>query len=99
MIDFNKWEINTFRDYGGANGNKICMMNNKIPYMVKFINPKTDNPSVNTCVSEYIGCHIFQLIGMKAQETLLGKYKIYGKDRLAVACKDFNVDGYQLREF
>ena len=99
MIDFNKWEINTFRDYGGANGNKICMMNDKIPYMVKFINPKVDNLSVNTCISEYIGCHIFQLIGIKAQETLLGKYKIYGKDSLAVACKDFNVNGYQLREF
>ena len=26
-------------------------------------------------VSEYLGCHIFNLLGVKAQETLLGIYK------------------------
>ena len=98
MIDFSEWEINSFRSYGGANGNKLCMIHNNEPYMVKVINAKED-PSVNSCINEYIGCNIFQLIGIKAQETILGKYKIHQRDDFAVACKDFNVHGYRLQEF
>lgn len=40
-------------------------------------------------VSEYLGCHIFNLLGIKAQETLLGTYNYHGKTLIAVACKDF----------
>ena len=30
-------------------------------------------------VSEYLGCHIFNLLGVKAQKTLLGTYNHHGK--------------------
>ena len=34
-----------------------------------------DNLSyANSCISEYLGCHIFNMIGIKAQETILGSY-------------------------
>lgn len=99
MINFNDWEINTFRNYGGANGNKICMMYNDQPYMVKIVFPNELDSSVNSAINEHIGCNIFRLIGIKSQETILGTYQFNGKDRLAVACKDFNIDGYQLQEF
>ena len=28
----------------------------------------------NSCISEYLACHIFELLGIKAQKTLLGTY-------------------------
>jgi len=52
--------------------------------MLKF--PKK-NPfgKRNNIFSEYIGSHIFNLIGVEAQETILGIYK----GEYVVACKDF----------
>ena len=51
------------RTYGGANGNKISLMINGELYMLKLPShaPKNDNLSyANSCVSEYIGSHIFK---------------------------------------
>ena len=48
------------------------------------------NPNLsytNSCTSEYLGCHIFNMLGVKAQDTLLGKYEYHGKVRTVVACK------------
>lgn len=53
----------------------------------------------NGCISEYIGCHIFESIGIPAQETLLGIYSIDGKEKTVVACKDFTVGGLMLQAF
>lgn len=36
MIDFTSCEINRFRAYGGANGNKINVLYNGNSYMLKF---------------------------------------------------------------
>ena len=99
MINFAELETNEFRTYGGANGNKICKIYNGEPYMVKIINLNQGEGSMYGCVSEHIGCHIFELVGIDAQKTIFGKYTVNGIDCLAVACKDFNVDGYQLQEF
>jgi hypothetical protein len=99
MINFTELETNEFRTYGGANGNKICKIYQDEPYMVKIINLNEDNASIYGCVSEYIGCHIFESVGIEAQKTILGKYTVNGIDCLAVGCKDFNVAGYQLQEF
>lgn len=100
MINFSEWEPNKFRTYGGANGNKVCCMFNNEPYMVKFVHPKLDQTGPYSAISEYIGCHIFQMVGISSQETVLGKYSFQdGVDCWAVACKDFNVNGNQLQEF
>ena len=48
---------------------------------------------VNNVLSEYIGSHIFQSIGIPTHETLLGVMR-RGGERLAVACKDFCYTGH-----
>ncbi len=103
MIDFTACEINKFKGYGGANGNKINIMYNGESYMLKFpplANKNKDMSYSNSCVSEYIACHIFEMLGITAQKTLLGTYTdSRGKEKKVVACKDFTADGKRLMEF
>ncbi len=90
------------KSYGGANGNKICVVIDNELYMLKLPShaPKNDNLSyANSCVSEYLCCHIYNMLGIKAQETILGNYTYKGIDRICVACKDFEKDGYKLLDF
>ncbi len=70
--------------------------------MLKF--PAIPNKSkelsyTNGCVSEYIGCHIFESVGIPVQETLLGTYNVKGKEKIVVACKDFTSSGVVLQDF
>ncbi|MEG0591352.1 MAG: hypothetical protein RR496_06865, partial [Lachnospiraceae bacterium] len=54
----------------------------------------------NSCISEYLACHILASIGLPVQDTLLGTYTDKrGKEKLVVACKDFTADGEGLMEF
>ena len=53
----------------------------------------------NSCISEYIGCHIFNSVGIAAQETLLGIYRKNGAEKIVVACKDFTSPGIVLQDF
>lgn len=105
MIDFTPCKVNKFKGYGGANGNKINIFYNDASYMLKFPaaphKNKIQNMSyTNGCISEYIACHIFQALGFRTQETLLGTYTDgRGKTKMVVACKDFTADGKQLMEF
>lgn len=90
------------KSYGGANGSKLSVIINNELYMLKLPShaSKNDNLSyANSCVSEYLGCHIFNMIGIKAQETILGSYEYNGVNRVSVACKDFEKDGYKLMDF
>ena len=103
MIDFTSCEINKFKAYGGANGNKINIRYNGTGYMLKF--PPIPNRSktmsyTNGCVSEYLACHIFEALGINTQETLLGTYTDKrGKEKIVVACADFTEGGKKLIEF
>lgn len=83
------------KGYGGANGSKLSVIYNDELYMLKLPSHSLKNPRLsytNNCLSEYLGCHIFNMLGIKAQETLLGKYEYHGKVRNVVACKDFTSD-------
>ncbi|MGI6579115.1 MAG: HipA domain-containing protein [Saccharofermentanales bacterium] len=98
MVDFTNYEINIFRGYGGKNGSKIAIVIDGENYMLKIPPAAKNNPEMsysNSSISEHIGCNIFNLLGVEAQKTILGKFN----DKLAVACKDFNTDNYQLMEF
>ena len=98
MIDFTKCKVNIYKTYGGANGSKIGIIYNGENYMLKFppvANKNFDMSYSNSCISEYVCCKIFNLLGVEAQETLLGKYN----DKIVVACKDLEVDGFKLKEF
>ena len=103
MIDFTGCLVNRFRAYGGANGNKISITYEGHSYMLKFPPRPSRNKEMsytNGCISEYVACHIFEMLGFKVQETLLGNYTdSRGKNKLVVACRDFTEGGKRLMEF
>lgn len=103
MIDFTHCEINKFRAYGGANGNKINVLYGGHGYMLKFPPVPRRNKGMsytNGCISEYLACHVFAVLGFRVQNTLLGTYTDNrGKEKTVVACRDFTEDGKQLIEF
>ena len=92
MIDFTNCEKNNFKYYGGKNGGKICVIYNNENYMLKFpaINEGiSEHGYSNSCISEYISCHILKTLDLDVQDTLLGKYIINNEEKIVVACKDF----------
>lgn len=102
MIDFTNCEKNNFKYYGGKNGGKICVIYNGEDYMLKFpaINEGISKHGYsNSCISEYVTCHILKTVGLDVQDTLLGKYKINGEEKIVVACKDFTSNGTILKQF
>ena len=100
MIDITnlKQEINT---YGGSELKATYIINGE-RYMVKMPDPirkKTlDLGYMNNQYSEYIGCHIFESVGIPVQKTMLVKLNKDGKEKIAVACKDFLNPGEELIE-
>ena len=101
MIDFTSLPKRK-KGYAGANGNKISVVYNDEIYMLKFPPAATRNKEMsyaNSCVCEYIGCHVFELVGIPVQKTLLGTYYVNGKEKIVVACKDFTYPGKQLQDF
>ncbi len=101
LIDFTNLP-QRFKSYGGANGNKLCVVIDNELYMLKLpIHPhKNTNLSyINSCFCEYLGSHIFNMLGFPSQETILGYYLHKGINRIAVACKDFETDDFVLKDF
>ena len=102
MIDFTNCEKNNFKYYGGKNGGKICVIYNNENYMLKFpaINEGiSEHGYSNSCISEYISCHILKTLDLDVQDTLLGKYIINNEEKIVVACKDFTSNGTILKQF
>ena len=101
MIDFTNLPVRN-KTYAGANGSKISVLYNDELYMLKFPAVPAINKQMsyaNGCISEYLGCHIFESIGIPVQKTLLGTYTKNGKQKIVVACKDFTADGLVLQDF
>lgn len=100
MMDFSNLPENYFRLYNGANGKKKCLLFNNEPYMVKIMD-NDSNKAVHpmSAYSEYIACHIYNMLGIPAQETILGTYTSKGNTYLAVACKDFCGEDDRLQDF
>ena len=100
MIDITnyKQEIN---NYGGSELKATYIINGE-KYMVKMPDPirkKTlDLGYMNNQYSEYIGCHIFESVGIPVQKTMLVKLNKDEKEKIAVACKDFLNPGEELIE-
>lgn len=102
MLDFTNCSVNKYRAYGGANGNKINISYDGASYMLKFPPSTHKNPKMsysNGCISEYIACHVFEILGFNVQETLLGTYSIKEKEKVVVACRDFTDESNVLVEF
>lgn len=101
LVNFNQFQVRK-KTYGGANGNKLSICIGDSLYMLKLPFHATKNKNLsytNSCISEYLGSHIFNMIGIKAQETILGEYEYNGVKRISVACKDFEEDGYVIKDF
>ena len=102
-IDFTDCQRVIGRAYNGANGKKIAVIYQGEQYMLKFPpsgeGKPTDLSYTNSCISEYICCNIFNMLGVTAQETLLGTFRINGKEKQVCACKDFTVGGKILYDF
>lgn len=92
LIDFTDYP-KSGKSYGGTE-KKLGILFDGFPYMLKFQKNTPFGFRFNT-VSEYIGSHIYQMLGFECQETYLGTYR--GQN--VVACKDFVVDGYQFVPF
>lgn len=77
--------------YGGATGPKTPKMFNGNVLIIKRQERVRDNQYdvsyVNDPLSEYIGSHIYELLGIPVHQTYLGTFK----GRLAVGCVDFSV--------
>lgn len=85
-IDYSNYETNkTF--YNGSD-KKIGINIQGEKYMIKFRKKEGQNKHFNH-ISEYLGSHIFSILGIKSQEAYLGYYK--GEE--VVLIKDFNEEG------
>lgn len=91
-MDFSNYEISN--TYFGGSERKIGLIISDSEYMIKF-QKKTEFGKRNNHISEYIGSHIFDILGFSVQETFLGTYK----GEQVVACKIFVENGYQFVPF
>lgn len=100
IIDLNDCE-NSSRNgrYGGMAGSKEGIMFNNEHWIIKY--PKNtkrmhvgDLSYTTSPLSEYIGSHIYDILGYDVHETFLG----YRNNKIVVACKDFCDDNTELRE-
>ena len=101
IIDFtNAKQI--INKYSGADTKKTIIYEDKY-YLLKFPNYAKQNAEAsysNNIFSEYLGCHIFNSIGVKAQNTILGIYRQEnGQTKNVCACEDFTGNGFRLVEF
>lgn len=100
MIDFTN-AIEEFNKYKGSEKKKTLIYDGK-RYLVKFPDPISKNKNIsyiNNAYSEYVGSNIFRIVGFKVQNTILGKYKYNGNDKIVCACEDFTDEENELYEF
>ena len=93
------------RVYGGRGGKKVAGRIGNDYYLIKMPNnlktrsarpnENIEIPYNNSPISEYIGSHIYEIIGIKVHHTYLG----IRNDKVAVACKDFRKNGEILQHF
>lgn len=81
-MDYSLCATNT-KFYSGSE-EKIGITIGSIDYILKFQKP-SETGLLNNTICEYIGCHIFRMLGMNVQDTFLGTYE----GREVVALEDF----------
>lgn len=102
-IDFTNCNRIIGRAYNGANGKKIAVEYEGERYMLKFPPSGNKKPTelsyTNGSISEHIASSIFNMLGVKAQETHLGTFNVNGKVKIVCACKDFTNKNKNLYDF
>ncbi|MCM1122894.1 MAG: HipA domain-containing protein [Clostridium sp.] len=103
MVDFTECRRIFAKAYNGANGKKIAVEYAGEQYMLKFPASGKEKPTelsyTNSCISEHIASSVFNMLGISAQQTLLGIYRVNGKEKIVCACKDFTAGGKILYDF
>ena len=103
MIDFTNCKRILSKAYSGANGKKIAIEYDGEQYMLKFPPSGKEKPTelsyTNSCFGEHIGSSIFNMIGINAQKTILGRFTVNGKEKIVCACGDFTAGGKTLYDF
>lgn len=103
IIDFTNCERVFGKAYNGANGKKIAVIWNGSQYMLKFPSSGENKPTglsyTNSCISEHIASSIFNMLGIDAQQTLLGTFTVNGREKVVCACRDFTENGDALYDF
>ena len=90
--DFSKCRLSNIH-YGGSE-RKIGILIDNQKYMIKFQKNTPFGYRYNH-ISEYLGSHIYELLGYDVHKTYLGTYN----NEEVVACKDFTCDGYKFVPF
>lgn len=98
ILDFSSGILD-WCNHGGSQRKKTLKTGNAV-YMVKFPDRYRDADGClayrNNSLSEFVGCHIYESLGIPAQKTYLGKVDDHGRKVIVVACRDFANDGIQL---
>ncbi len=92
FFDFTNCKLS--KNFYGGSEKKIGIVFGDSLFMLKF-QKKTPFGLRNNTISEYLGSHIYQMLGFTCHDTFLGIYK--GEN--VVACKDFMTNGYQFVPF
>lgn len=100
IVDCNKEIEFTPKTFSGSAGSKFGILYNNEDWIMKL--PRNGKYfhdvyiSYNTSpLSEFLGSHIYQILGFDVHETLLGTYK----NKIVVLCKNFDPIGNKLHEF
>ena len=87
--------------YGGRAGQKVGILIDGDPWIAKFPRSTRDLRGkhlpayTSSPVSEFIGSHVYAMLGIDAHETRLG----YRRGKIVCACKDFTHPDRRLFEF
>ena len=92
FFDFTNCKLSK-KFYGGFEKKTGIIFGDSL-FMLKF-QKKTPFGTRNNTISEFLGSHIYQMLGFTCHDTFLGIYK--GEN--VVACKDFMTNGYQFVPF
>ena len=99
LIDFTNFKPSN-KLYGGNAGLKKGVIYNGKNYLIKFPQETSNFQNVEISfttspLSEYIGSHIYQILGYKAHNTILGFFynEKISRKQVVVACEDFTEDG------
>lgn len=100
VIDFSECPRVQGRAYNGANGKKIAVSFCGAVWMLKFPPSAAGKPNdlsySNSCLSEHIASTIANMLGVKAQETQLGIFRLGDKTRIVCACRDFTAVRFRM---
>lgn len=93
IVDLSECKINSRNGgYGGSSCFKEGIDYDGCKWLIKYPHHPKNSGS---CICEYIGSHIYEILGFDVQDTVLG----FRNNHIVVACRDFCIDGATLLEF